>query len=151
MNSKRIRTLITLGLVIVVGLAFGLTTDSFFTTGNITQLLRDAAYIGTIAIGMSVFVNLAFTTAAALTGVYILEILPMFILDAFDFCLPAILGAVLAQYWRKNKLFVPVIFVICLVLQLLPIPSFLRFPGAIIISIILGIFQYNNHKKKAAA
>ena len=52
MNSKRIRTLITLGLVIVVGLAFGLTTDSFFTTGNITQLLRDAAYIGTIAIGM---------------------------------------------------------------------------------------------------
>lgn len=107
--------------------------------------------VGTIAIGMSVFVNLAFTTAAALTGVYILEILPMFILDAFDFCLPAILGAVLAQYWRKNKLFVPVIFVICLVLQLLPIPSFLRFPGAIIISIILGIFQYNNQKKKAAA
>ena len=33
----------------------------------------------------------------------------------------------------------------------MPIPSFLRFPGAIIISIILGIFQYNNQKKKAAA
>mgnify|MGYP000878783205 FL=1 len=45
--------------------------------------------VGTIAIGMSVFVNLAFTTAAALTGVYILEILPEFVLDAFDFCLPA--------------------------------------------------------------
>ena len=65
--------------------------------------------------------------------------------------LTALSGAVLAQYWRKNKLFVPVIFVICLVLQLLPIPSFLRFPGAIIISIILGIIQYNNQKKKAAA
>ena len=73
------------------------------------------------------------------------------ILDAFDFCLPAILGAVLAQYWRKNKLFVPVIFNRYTYRQLLPIPSFLRFPGAIIISIILGIIQYNNQKKKAAA
>ena len=106
--------------------------------------------VGTIAIGMSVFVNLAFTTAAALTGVYILEILPEFVLDAFDFCLPAILGGVLAQYWRKNRIFVPVILVICLGLQLAPIPNFLRFPGAIVISIILGAFLYSQKKKKAA-
>ena len=106
--------------------------------------------VGTIAIGMSVFVNLAFTTAAALTGVYILEILPEFVLDAFDFCLPAILGGVLAQYWRKNRIFVPVILVICLGLQLAPIPNFLRFPGAIVISIILGAFLYSHNKNNAA-
>ena len=71
-------------------------------------------------------------------------------LDAFDFCLPAILGGVLAQYWRKNRIFVPVILVICLGLQLAPIPNFLRFPGAIVISIILGAFLYSQKKKKAA-
>ncbi len=52
MNSKKIRTLITVGLVILVAVFFGLSTDSFFTIRNITQLLRDAAYIGLIAIGM---------------------------------------------------------------------------------------------------
>lgn len=54
MNSKQIRTLITLLLVIIIALFFGLTTDSFFTSRNISQLLRDTAYVGTIAIGMCV-------------------------------------------------------------------------------------------------
>ena len=44
----------------------------------------------------------------------------------------------------------PVILVICLGLQLAPIPNFLRFPGAIVISIILGAFLYSQKKKKAA-
>ncbi len=52
MNAKKIRTLITIGLVILVALFFGLTTDAFFSVRNITNLLRDAAYIGLIAIGM---------------------------------------------------------------------------------------------------
>ena len=54
MNSKQIRTLITVGLVILVAIVFGLTTDSFFTVRNVTNLLRDGAYIGLIAVGMCV-------------------------------------------------------------------------------------------------
>lgn len=54
MSSKKIRTLITLGLVVVVGILFSVTTSSFFSAGNFSQLLRDAAYIGLIAVGMCV-------------------------------------------------------------------------------------------------
>lgn len=54
MNSKQIRTLITLLLVIFIALFFGLTSNSFFTSRNVSQLLRDSAYVGTIAIGMCV-------------------------------------------------------------------------------------------------
>ncbi len=52
MDMKKIRTLITVLLVVLVGAFFTLTTDSFLGTANMTQLLRDAAYVGTISIGM---------------------------------------------------------------------------------------------------
>lgn len=106
--------------------------------------------VGVIAIGVSVFTNLFFVTLAAVTGVYILEVLPPFIINAFDFCLPAILGGVIAQYWHKNKVFVPLIFVLCLIIEKLPLPSIVKFPGAIILSMVLGFFFYQNQKKKAA-
>lgn len=105
--------------------------------------------VGVIAMGVSVFTNLFFVTLAAVAGVYILEILPPFVINAFDFCLPAILGGVLAQYWKKQKIFVPVIFVLCLIIEYLPIPSITKFPGAILLSLVLGYFFYQNEKKKA--
>jgi len=52
MNAKTLRTLITFLLVILVGAFFSLTTTTFFTASNISQLMRDAAYVGTIALGM---------------------------------------------------------------------------------------------------
>ena len=106
--------------------------------------------VGVIAIGMSVFVNVAFVTAAALVGQAILSVLPQFVLDAFNFVLPAILGAVMAQYWEKNKVFVPGIFVACLIINKLPLGIF-KFPGAITLSIICGIVIFMNKKKKEAA
>ena len=106
--------------------------------------------IGTIAIGVSVFTNLFFVTLAAVSGVYILEVLPPFVINAFDFCLPAILGCVMAQYWSKQKVFTPLIFVICMGIEYIPMPSWFKFPSAIIISLILGYVFYQVRKKKAA-
>lgn len=106
--------------------------------------------VGTIAIGMSVFVNLAFVTLAAITGVAILEILPPFIISAFDYTLPAILGGVIAQYFKKNKIFVPLILVLCLILQKAPIPTITKFPGAILLSFVIGYGLYQSKKKKEA-
>lgn len=107
--------------------------------------------VGVIAMGVSVFTNLFFVTLAAVSGVYILEVLPPFVINAFDYCLPAILGGVLAQYWRKEKIFVPLIMVLCLLIQMAPLPSIVKFPSAIILSLVLGIFFYLKRKKKAAA
>lgn len=107
--------------------------------------------VGVIAMGVSVFTNLFFVTLAAVSGVYILEVLPPFVINAFDYCLPAILGGVLAQYWRKEKIFVPLIMVLCLLIKMAHLPSIIEFPSAIVLSLVLGLFFYQRRKKKAAA
>lgn len=107
--------------------------------------------IGTIAIGMSVFVNLAFVTLAAITGVAILNVLPPFIISAFDYTLPAILGGVIAQYFKKNKVFVPLILALCVILQKAPLPSVAKFPSAILLSFVIGYFMYKSKKNKQVA
>ncbi|WMI80474.1 hypothetical protein [Anaerotignum sp. MB30-C6] len=104
--------------------------------------------VGTIAIGMSVFVNLAFVTFAAVTGVAILNVLPSFIVSAFDYTLPAILGGVIAQYFKKNKVFVPLILILCVILQKAPLPNITKFPSAILLSFLIGYYLYQSKKKK---
>ena len=54
MNPKQIRTLITLALVVVVAAVFTATTGSFLSASNLSQLLRDSAYVGTVSIGMCI-------------------------------------------------------------------------------------------------
>lgn len=107
--------------------------------------------VGTIAIGCSVFVNLAFVTLAAVAGGAILSILPEFIIKAFDFTLPGILGAVIAQYFIKNKPYVVVILLVCLAIQIAPLPTIIKFPGAIFASFVIGYLQYQSIKAKREA
>ena len=52
-TSKTIRKLISIGIVVVLALVFSLTTSNFLTVRNIFLLLKDAAYVGLIAIGLS--------------------------------------------------------------------------------------------------
>ena len=103
--------------------------------------------VGTIAIGMSVFVNLAFVTFAAITGVAILNVLPPFIVSAFDYTLPAILGGVIAQYFRTNKIFVPLILALCVILQKAPMANIAKFPSAILLSFVIGLILYKSKNK----
>ena len=126
----------------------------FEPLGFYPQMGLSGIYVGYLAgnipsIGVSVFTNLFFVTLAAVSGVYILEVLPPFVINAFDFCLPAILGCVMAQYWSKQKVFTPLIFVICMAIEYIPMPSWFKFPSAIIISLILGYAFYQMKKKKA--
>ena len=53
MSSKTIRILITVCLVLAMASVFTLTTDAFLTFRNITNMLKDSAYLGLIALGMS--------------------------------------------------------------------------------------------------
>ncbi len=52
-NEKNTRRLITVGLIVLLGIMFCLTTDSFFTTRNVFLLLRESAYTGLIALGVA--------------------------------------------------------------------------------------------------
>jgi ribose transport system permease protein len=51
MNVKTIRILITLMLVMIMGVIFSVTTDSFLNGDNILQLFRDASLVGIVALG----------------------------------------------------------------------------------------------------
>ncbi len=53
LNEKNIRRLITLGLLVILILVFGFTTKSFYTVRNFQQLLRESAYVGLVALGVS--------------------------------------------------------------------------------------------------
>ena len=53
MNGKTIRRLISIGLVLIMAIIFSLTSDVFLNFNNIMNLLKDSAYLGLIALGMS--------------------------------------------------------------------------------------------------
>ena len=53
MNSKTIRRLISISLVLVMAIIFSVTSDVFLSFMNIMNMLKDSAYLGLIAIGMS--------------------------------------------------------------------------------------------------
>ena len=53
MNGKTIRRLISIGLILIMAVIFTMTTDAFLGFRNITNLLKDSAYLGIIALGMS--------------------------------------------------------------------------------------------------
>jgi len=53
MDSKTIRRLISIGLLLVMVVVFSISSEVFLTFGNIANLLKDAAYLGLIALGMS--------------------------------------------------------------------------------------------------
>lgn len=103
--------------------------------------------VGTLAIGSSVFVNLAFVTLAAIAGGYILTILPPFVIKAFDYTLPAILGGVMGQYFIQNsKFYVVLMIALCLVIQYSPLPSIFKFPLAIVLAFVIGYGLYKFKK-----
>ena len=53
MKNKTIRRLITVGLILILVLVFAFTTEYFLSMRNISQMLREAAYTGLLAVGMS--------------------------------------------------------------------------------------------------
>lgn len=53
MSVKNARRLASISLIVLISIFFVIQTDSFFTTRNIFQLLRDSAYVGLIAVGLS--------------------------------------------------------------------------------------------------
>ena len=53
MKAKNIRRLITIVLVAALFIIFSATADYFLNVRNITQMLREAAYTGILAVGMS--------------------------------------------------------------------------------------------------
>jgi ribose transport system permease protein len=55
-RAKTVRKLISVGLVVLLALFFALTTTAFLNPRNIFMLLKDSAYLGLIALGVSIVI-----------------------------------------------------------------------------------------------
>ena len=53
LSGRNIRRLITISILVVLIIVFGVTTDSFYSLRNVQQLFREAAYVGLISLGVS--------------------------------------------------------------------------------------------------
>lgn len=56
MRQETLRRLISLGLLILLLLVFGLTSDKFFTLPNIYNMLRECSLVGILAIGVTLII-----------------------------------------------------------------------------------------------
>ncbi len=56
MRQETIRRLVSLGLLLVLILIFGLSSEYFFTSANIFKLLRECSIVGIISIGVSMVI-----------------------------------------------------------------------------------------------
>lgn len=56
MRQETIRRLVSLGLLLVLILIFGLTSEWFFTSANIFSLLRECSVVGIISVGVSMVI-----------------------------------------------------------------------------------------------
>lgn len=108
-----------------------------------------AEVVGTIAMGASVFVSVAATSLVAIIGPWILKVLPVFIIQAFDYASPAIMGTLVAIVGRQDvKRFVIASALAGLVL-FMDLPALFNFPLVIFASIAISIYEYKKYKEKA--
>lgn len=56
MRQETLRRFISLALLIILLLVFGLTSDKFFTVNNIYNMLRESALVGILAIGVTMVI-----------------------------------------------------------------------------------------------
>lgn len=116
------------------------------------QLKRDI--LASFGVGISVLVNTAALILLVVAGKYVLELLPTKILSGLDYIVPAMFGAILAQFSFRN---IPVagvsMFAVLCILQVAAIPPFLRAVASILLAVFLNLLieKYKRRRQKSKA
>ena len=92
MRQETIRRIISLVLLVVLTIIFTLTTDTFLSWDNITSMLREAAFIGIIAIGITLCI---ITGGNNLSGGLALGMVCMVFAHLYHYTSMSLLGIVL--------------------------------------------------------
>ena len=79
---------------------------------NVEVMTPKGQVITTIGVGVSVFVNVALLAVIVVLGNAILPYLPGVVLDAFDYVIPALIGALMSNHLRKRGLVKTILWVI---------------------------------------
>ena len=100
---------------------------------------------------VSVVVNTIFMIILAVAGNFVLQILPAELLDGLNYIVPALFGALLAQFALRNVRVAALSLVIVLMAYHAAfIPSFLRTFVAIVVTIAASMTLHHGQKSKSA-
>lgn len=109
----------------------------------------EGSIISTLGMGVSVLVNTTILTVGVFAGSAVLQKLPQNVVEAFDFLLPALFGAIFVQFALKQLKLAPVGLGLGIGLTLGAnagwFPSYVVTIGAVFVTIFVGVFMY---KKK---
>ena len=106
--------------------------------------------ISTLGIGVSVIVNLIVLVLAVFFGQQVISSLPADIQVAFKFILPAVFGAILANFALRDYMLGLFALVMSFVLTTLQMPSFIVLPVCVFGTIAVGIWKFKRKQAQAA-
>lgn len=132
-----------------------------FYSGNISNMCLPAAaasqdavgvkpgtdkgeIVATLGISMASLVNKIILIPIILTGLWILTIIPESVQNIFPFVLPAIFGAVLAQFAAKFPLYGVFALLLGLIVNAAPIPLFMKNVTCVIVVILVMVIMKRN-------
>lgn len=110
----------------------------------------EGAVISTIAIGISVLVNLDILTVGVFVGEKLLASFPPILNDALKYILPSVFGGVFGSFAMRNiKLAVVALAVNILLVVIGIIPTTVIAPIGVVITILIGVKMKNKEMEKS--
>jgi hypothetical protein len=104
--------------------------------------------ISTLGIGISVIINLIILILAVIGGTAVINALPANIRTAFNYILPAVFGAILANFALRDLKLGVIALILAFGLVTLGAPTWVVLPVCVFGIIALGILFYNMKNKK---
>ena len=120
------------------------------TAAGVEEGTPEGDIISTLGIGVSVIVNLIVLVLAVFFGQQVISSLPADIQVAFKFILPAVFGAILANFALRVYLLGLFALVLSFVLTTLQMPSFIVLPVCVFGTIAVGIWKFKRKQAQAA-
>ena len=105
----------------------------------------------TLGIGVSVLINLVVLFLAVLFGIQVIDALPTTVQKAFNFILPAVFGAVLANFALRNLKLGLLALTTAFILTTLKAPVWITLPVCVFGTMLVGVWFFNQEVEKKAA
>ena len=120
------------------------------TAAGVEEGTPEGDIISTLGIGVSVIVNLIVLVLAVFFGQQVISSLPADIQVAFKFILPAVFGAILANFALRDYMLGLFALVMSFVQTTLQMPSFIVLPVCVFGTIAVGIWKFKRKQAQAA-
>lgn len=116
-------------------------------TAGVKEGTPEGDIISTLGIGISVIVNLVILALAVFFGQQLIASLPAGVQRAFQFILPAVFGAILANFALRDYKLGLFALAVSFSLTMLKMPSFVVLPACVFGTIAAGIYKFKRSHK----